>query len=128
MPNPYEYAVLRIVPRVEREEFINAGVLLYCRAARFLHVRTHLAVERLRALGPLPDPAALQAELDFYAAVCAGSNETGALAALNQAERFRWLASPRDTMIQLSATHAGLREDPQTALDDLFMRLVWPPE
>lgn len=128
MPMSYEYAVLRIVPRVEREEFINAGVMLYCRAARFLRVCVHLDPARLRALGPLPDLDLLQAELDFYTHVCAGNREAGALAALNQAERFRWLASPRDTMIQLSPLHAGLCDDPQEELDKLFMRLVWLKE
>ena len=120
----FEYAIVRIVPRVEREEFINAGALLYCRARRFLAARVLLRREPLAALGPLPDLGAIQAELDFCVAVCAGDLAAGPIAALSQAERFRWLTSPRNTVVQMSPVHGGLCTDPQQALDDLFVRMA----
>lgn len=96
----FEYAIVRIVPRVEREEFINAGAILYCRALRFLAARVLLRPEPLAALGPLPDLGALQAELDFCVAVCAGDPAAGPIAALSQAERFRRRRSIlRDTRV-----------------------------
>lgn len=120
----FEYAIVRVVPRVDREEFINAGALLYCRAQRFLGARVALHVERLAALGPLPDLAAIRAELDFCVQVCAGDPAAGPIAALSQAERFRWLTSPRNTVVQMSLVHPGLCVDPQTALDELFAKMV----
>lgn len=120
----FEYAIVRIVPRVEREEFINAGAILYCRAQRFLAAQVALHRERLAALAPLPDLPAVQAELDFCVQVCAGDAAAGPIAALSQAERFRWLTSPRNTVVQMSPVHGGLCTDPQQALNDLFVRMV----
>lgn len=120
----FEYTVVRVAPVVEREEFINAGVILYCRERRFLASRIALNRARLAALAPESDADAIQAELDFIPRVCAGSPEAGEIGRLSQAERFRWLASPRSTVIQVSPVHGGLCDDPQRALDDLLHRMV----
>lgn len=123
----FDYAVLRLAPRVEREEFINVGVILFCRTLRFLDCRICLDGERLAALAPGFDCAAAQAQLDLVPLLCAGGAAAGAIGELDQAERFRWLASPRSTVVQVSPVHGGLCDDPQAALDDLFQRLVAPP-
>lgn len=123
----FDYVLLRLVPHVEREEFINAGVILYCRGLRFLNCRTHLDANRLAALAPDFEAAPARAQLDLIRLICAGGEEAGSIGALEQAERFRWLAAPRSTALQVSTVHCGLCSDPQAALDDLFQRLVrWP--
>ncbi len=106
----FEYAIVRIVPRVDREEFINAGAILYCRAQRFLAARVALHRERLAALAPHPDLAAIQAELDFIVAACAGGPAAGQIGALSQAERFRWLTSPRHGGADVAGPSRSLRE------------------
>lgn len=120
----FEYAILRVVPRVDRGEFINAGVIVYCRARRFLAARAELDHKRLAALAPHPDLDAIQAELDFSLLAASGSRVAGEIGVLSQAERFRWLTSPRDTCVQVSPPHSGLCDDPQAALDDLFQKMV----
>ena len=120
----YLYAVLRVTPYVEREEFMNVGVLLYCRAQRFLGARTKLHRERLCALAPKLDAVAvalIQAHLEQVPKTCRGE---GPIGQLSQPERFRWLAAPRSTMLQSSAIHSGLCRDPQASLDHLFDMLV----
>lgn len=126
MPNTsaFEYTVVRVVPHVEREEFVNAGVILFCRQQRFLDCRIELDEARLLALAPDCDVAAVRAQLELILAICAGGPAAGELAGLDQPERFRWLAAPRSTVIQVSPVHNGLCTDPQTALVDLFERLV----
>lgn len=123
----FDYALLRLVPHVEREEFVNVGVILFCRTLRFLGCRVHLDEARLVALAPAFDMTAARAQLDLLPRLCAGGPAAGAIGALDQAERFRWLASPRSTVVQVSPVHCGLCDDPQAALDDLFQRLVAPP-
>ena len=127
MPEPcsFDYAVLRVVPNVEREEFINVGVILFCRVNKFLGVRTHLDVQRLSALAPDLDLSLVQAQLDLLPRICAGGAEAGPLGELNQVERFRWLTSPRSTSVQVSPVHEGICDDPRVALDDLFEKLVY---
>jgi hypothetical protein len=125
--NSFEYVVLRLVPHVEREEFVNVGVILFCRALRFLGCRVHLDEARLAALAPGFDVAAARVQLDLAPLICAGGPEAGPIGGLDQTERFRWLASPRSTVIQVSTVHCGLCADPQAALDDLFQRLVALP-
>lgn len=122
--NSFEYAIVRIVPRVDREEFINAGVILYCRARRFLAARAALDRDRLAALAPHPDLDALQAELDFFLLASTGGRPAGEIGALSQVERFRWLTSPRNTCVQVSPVHSGLCDDPRAALDALFEKMV----
>lgn len=120
----FEYTIVRVVPHVEREEFINAGVILLCRPLRFLGSRIALDAQRLHALAPGCDIAAVRAHLDLIPRVCQGGADAGDLGELDHAERFRWLASPRSTVVQVSPVHNGLCDDPQAALDDLFHLLV----
>lgn len=123
----FEYTVLRVVPRVEREEFVNAGVLLFSRSRRFLACRIELDEARLRALAPAIDLPAVRAQLELIPQVCAGGPAAGPIGEMDQAERFRWLAAPRSTVIQTSPVHSGLCDEPQQALDDLFAKLVARP-
>jgi hypothetical protein len=120
----FDYAVLRVVPHVEREEFLNVGVILFCRPRAFLGVRIRLDAPRLLALAPQIDLALVQLHLDQVRAVAEGRAEAGALGKMSQSERFHWLTTPRSTTIQVSPMHGGLCDDPQAALDDLFARLV----
>ena len=122
--NSFDYAIVRVVPHVEREEFVNVGVILFCRVMRFLDARIELDARRLAGLAPDVDVAMVQAHLDFIPCVCAGGQEAGPLGQLSQAERFHWLVSPRSTTLQVSPVHSGLCADPQAALDDLFEKMV----
>jgi hypothetical protein len=124
-PSPFDYAIVRVVPNVEREEFVNVGVILFCRTRRFLDARIKLDMERLAALSPKLDVRMVQAQLDLILRICAGGSDAGPLGELGQAERFHWLVSPRSTTIQVSPVHCGLCVDPQAALDNLFEKLVY---
>ena len=124
---PFAYAIVRVVPRVERGEFLNAGVILLCRPLRFLGTRTALDITRLRILDPACDAPAVQAHLDLIDRIAGGDPSAGPIAALSPAERFHWLVSPTSTVIQVSDTHTGLTADPATTLDHLFRTLVQPP-
>ena len=130
MPTSFEYAVIRVVPRVEREEFVNAGVILFSLESRFLKAIVELDEKRLCALDPETDLSALRDHLQAFEKVCEGAEDGGPIALLSQRERFRWLVSPRSTMIQVSPVHAGLCENPQQTLEQLFRRLVMlaPPQ
>ena len=127
MRSPFEYVLLRVVPRVERGEFINAGVVLYCQEARFLDARVHLDPERLRNLDPRVDPEVVKAHLEAARRVCAGGPGAGAVGLLPPVQRFGWLAAPRSTVVQPSPVHTGLAEDPREALDRLLETMVRPP-
>lgn len=120
----YEYAVIRIVPDVEREEFVNAGVILFCRLQKFLAARVYFDAERLANLAPGVDLSLVREELELIPRIAAGDPVGGSISRLPQPERFRWLAAPRSTMLQLSPVHAGLCTDPAAALAELFERLV----
>lgn len=120
----YDYAVLRVVPRVEREEFINVGVILFCRTLRFLEARIVLDTERLTAMAPNLDLAMVQAQLDLISRICVGGQGAGPIGQLDQAGRFHWLVAPRSTVIQVSPVHCGLCVDPQKVLQDLIEKLV----
>ena len=128
MPSPFEYALLRVVPRVERGEFVNAGVVLYCQEKRFLEAALHLDPERLRALDPRLDLVAVRAHLEAARRVCAGGPGAGPIGLLPPAQRFGWLVAPRSTIVQPSPVHTGLAEDPREALDHLLKTMVCPPE
>lgn len=120
----FDYAVIRVVPRVDREEFINAGVVLFCRERRFLAARVALDRERLAVLAPELDAADVQRHLDLLPLIAAGGRNSGPIGALPQADRFHWLVSPRSTIIQPSVVHTGLCDNPQAALDGLMARVV----
>jgi hypothetical protein len=120
----YSYAVIRVVPRVEREEFVNAGIILFARTLHFLEARIALDEGKLRAIAPDIDLALLRRHLDTFQAVADGKPEGGDVASQGQSERFHWLTAPRSTMIQTSAVHIGYCEDPEAAVDDLMQRLV----
>jgi hypothetical protein len=122
-PSSFEYAILRVVPRVDREEFVNAGVLLYCRERDFLAARVELDRARLLALCPEVDVALVEEHLAAVPRICAGG-EAGPIARLPLAERFRFLAAPRSTIIQPGPIHAGLCEDPGRALAALVEKMV----
>jgi len=123
-PSSFEYAVLRVVPRVDREEFVNAGVLLYCRERDFLAARVELDGARLLALCPEVDLALVEEHLAAVPRICAGGEDAGPIGRLPLAERFRFLAAPRSTVIQAGPVHAGLCEDPGRALDHLLEKMV----
>jgi hypothetical protein len=122
----FAYAVLRVVPRVERGERFNAGVVLFCRRKRFLAAKVHLDGARLAALAPDADPGQVGAHLGALERIAAGHPDGGALAALEPSERFGWLVAPSSTIIQPSPVHTGLCTDPQAQLDRLFDELVAP--
>lgn len=120
----FDYAVIRVVPRVEREEFLNAGVILFCLERNFLDARVHIDEARLRTLWPDVDIQIVRQHLEAIPAVCQGIADAGPIAKLSQRERFHWLVSPRSTMIQVSPVHSGLCEAPELTLDQLFHQLV----
>ncbi|MFB7337385.1 DUF3037 domain-containing protein [Streptomyces adustus] len=122
--NVFEYAVLRVVPRVERGECINAGVLVYCRAASFVGVRTHLDERRLLALDPAVDVDAVRAALRAVEGVCAGGTAAGQAAGDDAGRRFRWLIAPRSTVVQPGPVHTGLTGDPAAETERLLELLV----
>ena len=123
-PNSYDYAIVRVVPRVEREEFINAGVILSCPAQDFLGARIELDERRLLALDASVDVEALRANLASIPLVCAGGPAAGPIGRLSPRERFHWLVAPRSTIIQTSPVHSGRCQDPAAALDHLVRTMV----
>ena len=127
MPSPFEYALLRVVPRVERGEFVNAGVVLYCQEKRFLQAAIDLDPERLRALDPRLDPETVRAHLEAARRVCAGGPGAGPIGLLPPVQRFGWLVAPRSTVVQPGPVHTGLAEDPREALDHLLETMVRAP-
>jgi hypothetical protein len=122
--SPFDYAVLRVVPRVEREEFVNAGVIVHARTRDFLACACALDEARVRCLDPTADLAAIARHLAAVRAVCDGDVTAGAIARLPKPERFHWLVAPRSTLIQTSAVHGGLTEDPIATVHQLIARLV----
>ena len=128
MPKPrsYDYAVVRVVPRVERGEFINAGVILSCAAEGFLQARIELDEPRVLALDPSADLEAIGITLATIPAICAGGEKAGAIGKLSVRERFHWLVAPRSTSIQTSVVHTGRCDDLEAALEKLMDRMVRP--
>jgi hypothetical protein len=123
----YEYAIIRVVPYVDREEFINVGVVLFARTVPFLGARIALDRARLLALDPMVDLVEVERQLALIPLICQGDRSGGPIAELSPAERFHWLVAPRSTVIQPSPVHAGLCEDPQAALDALLDKMVRIP-
>jgi hypothetical protein len=120
----FDYAVVRIVPRVDRGEFLNAGVIVFSPTAGFLDCRIELDHARLLALAPSIDVAVVESYLEAIPKICAGGGEAGSIGDLPQRARFHWLVAPRSTVIQTSAVHSGVHEDPRAALEGLFEKLV----
>lgn len=127
MPSAFDYAVIRVVPRVERGELINAGAIVSCPTQRYLAARIALDAGRLRALSPATDVAEVEDALALIPLIAAGDPRGGPIAALPRGERFHWLVAPRSAIIQTSPVHTGLCDDPAAALDQLIERLVAMP-
>lgn len=120
----FEYAVIRVIPHVEREEFLNVGVILYCSAKKYLKTRVLLNEPRIKALCDKIDIAELQAHIASFERICEGGAPAGTIGKLPIAERFRWLTATRSTVLQTSKVHPGLCTDPQEMTDRLFTQLV----
>jgi Protein of unknown function (DUF3037) len=123
----FEYAVIRIVPRVEREEFLNIGLVLYCRDTQFLETMYTIDEERLRAFAGYVDVAKLKEHLCAFEKINRGDNSAGEIAKLDIASRFRWLTAARSTILQTSKVHPGLCNDPMETLTRLYTELVLQP-
>ena len=122
--SPYDFAVIRIVPRVEREEFVNAGVVVFCPTRKFLKAKVVIDETRLKALWPSLDVGLIRQHLEPFPAICAGDPDAGPIAARPLRERFHWVVAPRSTMIQISPVHSGLCEAPDAVLQELLAQLV----
>ena len=123
---PYDYAVFRVVPRVEREEFVNVGVIVSCPARGFLEARIELNEQRLAAMDSTLDLESIRAHLLTIPAICAGGAQAGPIGQLSQRERFHWLVAPRSTIIQSSPVHTGYCKDPAEVLERLLNTMVRP--
>lgn len=123
MPEPcsYDYAVIRVMPDVTRQEFVNAGIILFCRTRRFLAARVELDVPRLAALAPGIDTEAVRRQLDLLPAICAGEGPVGQL---GKAEAFHWIVAPHSTVVQCSPVHSGVTHDPAGEVERLMSSLV----
>jgi len=120
----YDYAVIRVVPRVEREEFINVGIVVSCPQRRFLQAAIEVDERRLTAIDPDLDIDALRKHLAIIPAICKGGEGSGPIGLLSPRERFRWLTAPRSTVVQLSPAHTGRCADPETLLEQLMNTMV----
>jgi hypothetical protein len=120
----FDYSIIRVVPRVDRGEFINAGVILFCPTEAFLEARIELQRERLLALAPEIDFEVVQTHLDAIPRVCIGGKEAGPIGELPQRARFHWLVAPRSTIIQMSPVHSGVHHDLDAAVELLLNKLV----
>lgn len=120
----YEYAVIRIVPKVEREEFINVGVILFSKQADFIKMRYKIDEERLKIFSPELDVEDFREHIEAFSKVCSGDKGGGTIAALDIPERFRWLTAMRSSCIQTSRPHVGFSSDLEETLDKLFEELV----
>jgi Protein of unknown function (DUF3037) len=120
----YDYAVIRVVPRVEREEFVNVGVIVSCPALEFLEARIELDERRVLALDPAVDLQAVRAHLATIPLICAGGDAAGPIGKLPMRERFHWLTAARSTIIQTSPAHAGQMEEPGAAMERLLETMV----
>jgi hypothetical protein len=120
----YDYAVIRVVPRVERQEFVNAGVILWCRDQEFIEARVELDEARLRALDATIDIEAVRRHLASFSIICAGGADAGPIGKLPKRERFDWLVAPRSTIIQTSAVHTGRCTDLGATMERLLETMV----
>jgi hypothetical protein len=122
----YDYAVIRVVPRVERQEFVNAGVIVWCKDQDFLEARTELDESRVGMLDPGVDIDAVRQHLHSIVIICAGGKGAGPIGSLTKRERFDWLVAPRSTIIQTSTVHSGRCNDLATTLEHLLDSMVRP--
>ena len=120
----YEYAVLRVVPVVEREEFVNTGVVLFCKKEKFIRMQYHLREDRIRALMPDADMDEIRKNLEAFSKIAAGEKDGGPIASLDEAERFRWLSAVRSASIQTSRPHPGVCDDLEQTIETLFSEMV----
>ena len=120
----FEYAIIRIVPKVERDEFLNAGVIVFCKRKKYLAMRYQIAENKLLAFAPNIDLEEIASYLAAWEAICQGSASSGEFAQKDPAERFRWLTATKSTILQCSKVHPGLTADPALVLDDLFGKYV----
>jgi Protein of unknown function (DUF3037) len=127
VPSAYEWSVLRAVPRVERCEFVNVGVVVYCQHLGYLAARVTTDVTRALALDAALDVAGVRSHLEGVRALCAGEASAGENARRPPGDRFRWLVAPRSTVVQPSPVHTGLTDDPAAELDALYQRMVEVP-
>ena len=126
MAASFDYAVLRVVPRVERQEFINAAVVVYCPEKRYLAARVHFDPVRLKALWPEADADLIRQHLEAVPRICEGDQAAGPIAGLPQRERFHWLVSPRSTVVQPSPVHTGVCDATDQLLDRLAKQFLLP--
>lgn len=120
----FEYAVIRVVPRVEREEFLNVGVILYCSKQKFLKSICEVDEDRLRAFSPHLDIQEVKEHLTSFGRICSGGKDAGPIGQLDAASRFRWLTATRSTILQTSKVHPGLSSNPEETLNRLHRQLV----
>jgi hypothetical protein len=124
----FEYSIVRVVPRVEREEFLNVGVLVFCLVQEFLEARIEFDAARLQGFAPWLDAGSVEEHLQTVPLVCAGGAGAGPIGQMPLRARFHWLVAPRSTIIQMSPVHSGLCHDPRAALEQLLDRTVRPPQ
>lgn len=120
----FEYAVIRVVPRVEREEFLNVGIVVFCAKQKFLRVLFHIDEARLTAFSPSLEVTELKDRLSAFESICRGGKEGGAIGQLPMASRFRWLTANRSTIVQTSAVHSGFCDASEGTLERLLGQLV----
>lgn len=120
----YEYAIVRVVPIVEREEFVNVGVILFCKKEKFIRMKYHLSQEKILMLKPDADLEEIRKNLEAFRIIAYGEKEGGPIALLDQVERFRWLSAVRSASIQTSRPHTGLSDDLEKTFDTLFDEMV----
>jgi hypothetical protein len=125
MTNSFDYAVIRVVPSVDREEFFNAGVILFCPQRTYLGASVYLNREKLKAFAPDCDAEEIRRRLEAIQKICAGDATAGSIAQLEQRARFHWLVAPRSTIVQVSPVHSGICEDPEPVLHRLVQEQVF---
>lgn len=126
-PSSFDYAIIRVVPRVERDEFINVGVIVHCPTRDFLAAKVWLDEARLKALWPAVEVEDVREHLAVFPRIAAGDPAAGPIAQLPRGQRFHWLVAPRSTVLQTSPVHAGLCEEPGSVSERLLARFVLPP-
>jgi hypothetical protein len=123
----FEYAIIRLVPKVEREEFFNVGVILFSKRKKFLAVKYFVDAKKLEAFSCAVNMVQIEAYLEAWQLICEGKSAAGIIGSLELSDRFRWLAASRSTIIQSSPTHPGLCQDPEAELEDIFKKYVLNP-